>query len=224
MKKSLILIVFLMSCCVGGWAQTASRSSSSRLPAHYKTQQESDPEIIRLSREGDIKGLRQLFAQENSSGRFSYSQGFYYLVMKERDRHGNNALHVANSEKTFDFLLEMAYHAKDELLSQQNKAGETPWMSLISYDRAAIFIRHFPSSALRQELKNISKELESNGVNLMVAAIKRDALVKECSAGGQTMWQRADALWRMAPQGSVDKANMYFIRTMIGKAAPFLIR
>ncbi len=223
MKKYIVLIVFMFGICSGAFAQYA-RTEGYRSLASAKQQTAQEPEVVRLSREGDVKGLRRLLGQESASHHFSYAGGVYYPVLMQTDAHGNNALHVAANAEVFSLLYTAAGSKRDELLAQKNKAGETPWMSLVSYDRAAVFVKMFVASSLRQKMKEVAKELQSSGVNLMVAEIKRDALIRECSAGGQNIWQRADALWRMAPEGSLQKGHMYQVRTMIGKAAPFLIR
>lgn len=224
MKKYIVLAVLMLGVCVGGFAQYNPAEAYGSFTAPNQQQSKEEPQIIRLSREGDLKGLRLLLAKEANARHFETDGGYYYPILLQTDAHGNNVLHVAANAEVFSFLSSVAYSKRDELMSQKNKAGETPWMSLISYDRAGIFMRMFMYSALRQKMKAVTKELKSTGVNRMVAEIKRDALIRECSAGGQNMWQRADALWRMAPQGSAEKATMLQVRNMIGKAAPFLIR
>lgn len=223
MKKQIVLITLLLTLCSGAFAQSASYQRSYS-PAARQEIVASEPEIIRLSRLGDADGLRRLLSREGYKGNVYYENGHCYAIMEERDAHGNNALHVASNPNAFYTLYSSLGGLKEKLLSQKNNAGETPWMSLISYERAVIFIKYFPASQLRQDMKEVNRELKSSGLNRMVGEIKRDALLKECSAGGQTMWQRADALWRMAKPGSREKENMRIVRSMIEKAAPFLVR
>lgn len=222
MKKYIVLTVLMFGLCSSAFAQYY-RGDEYTNPLLKHQQVTEEPEIIRLSREGDVEGLRRLLGREGAARRVAYEEGFYYPAMLQVDAHGNNALHVAPNERVFYFLYTMAHGKREELLSQKNKAGETPWMALVSYDRAYIFIKSFPSSGLRREMKEITKGLKSSGLNLMVAEIKRDALLKKCSVGGQNIWQRADALWRMAPAGSREKEDLFIVRNMIGNVAPFLI-
>lgn len=224
MKKYIVFVVIMLGLSTGAFAQYHRAGAYGAFAAGTQQQAEQEPQIIRLAREGDLNGLRRLLAREANARHFKTEGGYYYPILLEVDAHGNNVLHVAANAEVFSFLYAEAYSKRDALMSQKNKAGETPWMSLISYDRAGIFMRMFIASSLRKKMKDVTKELKSTGVNLMVAEIKRDALVRECSAGGQNMWQRADALWRMAPQGSAEQAAMLQVRNMIGKAAPFLIR
>ncbi len=224
MNKLVVTISCILMMSTGAWAQKNKAYARQSVPSHQAQQITDEPEIIRLARQGDLGGLRRLFNREGAARHFAYDHGLYYSVLKQQDKHGNNVFHLASTWQTFEFLNVMAHNQRDELLAQKNNAGETPWMSLLTYNRASIFVKEFPNSALRQKMRAVTKELNSSGVNLMVAEIKRNALVQECSAGGQTMWQRADALWRSAPEGSREKAAMYSVRNMIGRAAPFLIR
>ena len=221
MKKHLILIISIGLFASNVFAQV--NTAQKPLVRATQTQAPSfeDPIIIRLSREGNLKELRILLAQAFHLNR---NTDQISALLQQRDKHGNNALHVAASAEVFDFLAKAAGNMKEERLSQKNQAGETPWMAWLTYDKAALFMKRFPSSSLRQKLESVREELKTTGANLMVAEIKKNALLQECSAGGQTMWQRADALWRMAPAGSKEKQIFFVLRNMIGQAAPFLVR
>ena len=226
MRKTVLLFVLAVFLNTGLFAQAYNNGTKSfaNNPQNQQNAEKQESLLIRYSRLGLVNELRRLLSHEFSERRFAPSGPFYYFIMRDTDSHGNNALHVAKTDEVFSLLNNSAHALQKELLSQKNNAGETPWMALISYDRGRIFVKHFPGSALAREMRKVKKDLNSTGLNRMVAEIKRDALIKECSAGGQTMWQRADALWRMAPEGSRDKEVLYTIRHMIGAAAPFLVR
>ena len=222
MKKYIFLFVMIFAFAPLAAAYPApSAAAANGLGAAPDVVQE--PELFRLVRAGNLDDVKRFFNQKTTQRLFD-SQGWpYYPVLLQRDSHGNNVLHMAPNKEMFYFLSGIAYKLREPLQSQKNNAGETPWMAMISYEKARMFITYFPFSDLKHRMEETKKELKSSGVNLMVAEIKRDALVKECSAGGQTMWQRADALWRMAPERSREKMEMKAVRDMLAHSAPFLV-
>ncbi|MBQ7908623.1 MAG: hypothetical protein IJ311_03910 [Elusimicrobiaceae bacterium] len=167
-------------------------------------------------------------------------------IWTKKDRHGNNLFHLCSDVKTFSMLHMYLASVREEMLSEKNKAGETPWMSYIVYGKEDIFLTYFPKSTLYTRLQQISFELENAvGLNYQNALTQKDAILKECSsAGGQTLWQRADLMCKGLSCGakghasytysantapgmnkpSSTKNKMEQVRDLIEEVAPFLVR
>lgn len=213
--KKIVGFVLLLGLACAGMPAAAARNIPIR--------NDSKEQLFQLSRQGDVKGLKRLFSREMQDRHYPQSGPFYYFIMQSTDEKGNNAFHVAADENTFQLLLSVAHGLRNELLSSKNRAGETPWMSYISYERADIFLKYFSTSDLYRRMRKI-KSASNDKADRIMAEVEEAVLLEECSAGGQTMWRRADALWRQAPQGSVNKQKMGQIRRVLAKAAPFLVR
>ncbi len=165
-------------------------------------------------------------------------------IWRKKDEHGNNLFHLCSDVKTFDVLHMYLASVREDLLAGKNKAGETPWMNYIMYGKEDIFLTFFPQSTLCSRLKGISFDLaNATGLHYKNALTQRDAIVKECStAGGQTLWQRADLMCKgltygAKGQGSYTysaknapglnnsaavKNKMTQVRDLIEEVAPFL--
>lgn len=140
------------------------------------------------------------------------------------DAYGNNVFHVAENEQIFALLWnQLPAVCTKQLLSQTNHIGETPFISYISYGKENRFLRYFPQTDLYKQLRRVSADLSAGGLYADVSKIKRDALIKQCSAAGQTMWQRANRFYNMASDVP-SKQKMQRIKDMVSFAAPFLVR
>ena len=233
MKK--ILFVFLFSL-LGGLA-FANMTEFSQVVQHKSEQAAYKHFVARQmqqeARQGNTKKLKEWFKQTDKS------------VWLQTDQYGNNLFHLCRNEETFYVLWNFLVSVRDEMLVQPNNAGEIPWVKLIMYGKEKIFLKYFPKSNLYIRLQEATKEMNDQGLTSAVAKIKREELIKECSVGGKTMWQRADALCKglasgmakgfasysysakdayVGSKGSFPKNDMELVREMIESVAPFLVR
>lgn len=235
MKRLFIILlgIFLINVCVQAQDNRFSYSvdKTNRQAAYEHT---LFTQLQRSVKNKDVPAIRKLL--KNSDSR----------VWTKKDSHGNNLFHLCPDEKTFSVLHMYLASVREEMLAEKNKAGETPWMSYIMYGKEGIFLTYFPQSTLYARLQQVTFDLQnSSGLHYKNALTQRDAIVKECSsAGGQTLWQRADLMCKGLRAGAKGfgsysyttanvaglnnvpsvKNKMAQVRDLIKNAAPFLVK
>lgn len=216
MKKILFLLLGL-SVAAGAFASPAE----DRLGEYLQTQRQFiyRQELFNTVRGGHVKALRRILAETDLQ-----------VIAAAQDASGNNVLHAAPTKEVFALLWEemgrQDESLRHSLLAQRNKAGETPLMSHIMYGHEEIFLTYFPQTDLYRRLLKTRDDLRRGGmIAERVAGPMRDELIKECSAGGQTMWQRAYALYQGTSADSYGRMfhhSMRQVLLMIEDTAPFL--
>ncbi|MBR3631823.1 MAG: hypothetical protein IKN49_01995 [Elusimicrobiaceae bacterium] len=212
MKKFLAIFVllFLVSASFAHMSeeQSARVNAAARMASKGQT-------FLALARQGKVAEFRKELVNAP------------YYSLQEVDTHGNNILHLASSKEMFSFLWNLLdEHTRETLLSQRNKAGETPMTAHVMYNHEDIFLQYFPQTDLYQQLKRTTMALQGAGLNRHVAEIKKEELIKQCSMGNQTMWQLAHALYQDTYTQhylAKHRESMRAVQNMIADAAPFLV-
>ncbi len=187
-----------------------------RAAEHQATVQQMGLKLLKAAQNGQMRKFRTLLAQADKAS---------LLVT---DDYGRNILHVARNKQIFGFVWSMLRPAERKvLLLQRNNTGETPLMAHIVYGHEDIFLTYFPQTELYQRLQKTTAGLSGTGLARQTAEIEKAELIKECSIGGMTMWQRANALTVGAygdSYAAASRDSMKRVRDMIGAVAPFLIK
>ena len=233
MKKIVFIFLFAFLSVysfanINDFSQIVEQKNEQAAYHHFVAKQ-----LQQETRNGNVAKLKSWLKQSDKS------------VWVQRDPYGNNLFHLCRNEETFYVLWTFLVSVRDEMLRQQNKAGEIPWVTYIMYGKEDIFLKYFPKSSLYIRLQEATQSMNDKGINSAVAKIKRDELIKECSVGGQTMWQRANLMVQAQASGMskgfvsygysskisagdrnfpVLKRKMEMIREMIEQTAPFLKR
>lgn len=212
MKKILAIIVLLFMA-FGAFAQM-THEQSARINAAARVAGKGQ-ELLALARQGKMAEFRQALVNAPHGS------------LQAIDAHGNNILHLTSSKELFAFVWNLLDESNREaLLSQRNKAGETPLMTHVMYGHEDIFLQYFPQTALYRKLKRTTAGLQDTGLNRHVAEIKKAELIKQCSMGQKTMWQRAQDFYQdtyTTPSFAPYRGSMRAVRQMIAEVAPFLV-
>lgn len=174
-------------------------------------------DLLSAAKQADMRSLRIRWAQLGKEE-----------ALAQTDRYGNNILHIAKNTEVFNFVWQRLTEEEREIvLSQRNNAGETPLIAQIIYGHEPIFLQYFPQTRLYKQLQETSNSLANEGLNREVAKIKGEELIKTCSVGGITMWQRAHGLAQGAQADGrygVYREAMQQVEKMIADVAPFLVK
>lgn len=174
-------------------------------------------DLLSAAKRGDMRSVRIRWAQLGKEE-----------AIAQRDKYGNNILHLAKNTEVFHFVWQrLTDDEREALLTQRNKSGETPFMAQIIYGHEPVFLEFFPQSRLYKQLQNTTSSLAQEGLAKQVGEMKREELIKECSLGGVTMWQRAHGLTQAAQADSrysVYHSAMQQVEDMLAQVAPFLVK